>query len=57
MKEIGHIIFESVIWLTMVMFAFRGYTELAMVQCTMLPWFTMRHIADEWLDDNDRNSL
>lgn len=57
MKEIGHIVFESAIWLTMVMFAFRGYTELAMVQCTMLLWFTMRHIADERLDDNGKGKV
>lgn len=47
MKGFEHIVFEGAVWLTMLMLAFRGYTELTMVQCTMLLWFTMRHIADE----------
>ena len=47
MKEVGNVVFEGVIWLTILVLAFKGYTELTMLQCTLLLWFTMRHIADE----------
>lgn len=47
MKEVGNVVFEGVIWLTILVLAFRRYTELTMLQCTLLLWFTMRHIADE----------
>ena len=47
MKEIGHLFFEMAIWVTMVIAALKGYTELTMMQCTMLLYYTLRHIADE----------